>query len=121
VADSDFTKRHKRVATLVFVGNRAEHVEACRRCADQLKVVCQTCAIDGAATKVARWRPVGGLVDETVYEFDPRELKALARDVRAKLNTLPADHDARRLQRDQMPALERAYRERYSRDETPSD
>jgi hypothetical protein len=101
------------LATLVLVTSRAEHIEACQRCADTLGVHLQTCVLDDAATRVARWRPFVLLVDEDFYDFDPKEFSDLARDVGAGLMTLPADEDAGRLARELIAPLAAAYQERY--------
>ena len=102
------TKRQKRVASLVLVSSSEEHIEACKRCAVELEVFLHTCDLGHAAGQVARWRPFALLVDEAVYEFDPREFNALARDVGASLITLPVETDVGRLARDLMPALKSA-------------
>lgn len=109
------TERQKRVAAMVLVSSRAKHIEACQRCADRMAVHLQTSVLDHVATKVARWRPFALLVDETLYEFDPREFSDLARDVGAILITLSANDDAKRLERDLMSPLTQAHQQRYSK------
>lgn len=72
--------------------------------------------VKGATTFVAARKPFALVLDEDVYAFDPREFRALGRDVGAELITIPAATARGRLLARLLPELESAYRRWQRRD-----
>jgi hypothetical protein len=46
--------------------------------------------VRGAATAVAKWRPFAIVLAQELYDFDPEEFRALAKDVGAEVVMVPA-------------------------------
>lgn len=71
----------------------------------------ETCDILNAATTVAKSWPFAIVMTEEIYDFDPQEFEALARDVAARLQRLDVTgHTVQSLQAQLRPALlEAAY------------
>jgi hypothetical protein len=55
------------------------------RCMGSMKVLLKHCDLAQAPTIAARFRPLAIVIPEDLYEFDPQEFDALARDVGASV------------------------------------
>lgn len=65
---------------------------------------------DDLATAVARTRPFAIVIAENLYESDPDELTALARDVRSRIVLVPTGSvSPEYIQRDLVPTLSSAF------------
>ena len=90
----DSTLPSRLVPTLVLVMPESGLLDACLQATSALTPVpsVEVTDVKSAATVVARWRPFAVLVSEEIFDFDPEEFRALARDVGAELITIaPGD------------------------------
>ena len=97
MSSDDPTRRYRRFAAMVLVGDQADTVELCRRCAEELQVLCKYCQLDDAASTATRWRPFALLADETTCQDAKPELEKVAQVVGAELiiltNTMTRDRE----------------------------
>ena len=107
------TKKANSGPCVVVVGGTDQLVEACRRVAAGLASArVEPCEVVNVATKAAEYRPFAMVVTENVYEFDPLEFEALARDVGAELLTVSGGSaSVGRLERELLLPLEEAFKE----------
>ena len=75
--------------TILLVGIAPDLLPMCQAAATAARAFMEATDVANAATMAARCRPLVIVVDEDLYEFDPAEFDALARDVRGKIVTLP--------------------------------
>jgi hypothetical protein len=105
------TKRNRLMPIVVLVAGSEDLLASCQKCAALAAAArVESCSLDQAATQVATWRPFALLVPEELYEFDPREFRALARDVGATLVTVPDPLPEERARAALVPALRDALR-----------
>jgi hypothetical protein len=76
--------------------------------------------VAGTATIVAKWRPFAVVLAEELYEFDPREFDALARDVGAEIVVVPSGSDYGAVVRGLLPRLNRALHDWEARELGPT-
>jgi hypothetical protein len=77
--------------TVLVVSCAPELVARCAQAIAPLGLALQECGFVEAATMAAERRPLAIVMVEDVYAFDPDELDALARDVRASLVRVEED------------------------------
>jgi hypothetical protein len=105
------TKKNRLMPVVVLIAGSRELLQSCQKCAALATAArVESCSLDQAATKVATWRPFAIVVPESVFEFDPKEFKALARDVQATLVTVPDPLPETRARAALVPALRDAAR-----------
>lgn len=75
------TMKTVTIPVVLVVAADAALIEQCRQAAKVAAAVVQDCDAGAAATQAARWRPFALVLPDPVYEADPREYDALARDV----------------------------------------
>ena len=109
----DPTKRYRRFAAMVLVSDRTDEIDLCRRCAEELQVVCKHCRIDDAARTATRWRPFAVLADEAICEDAGPELEKVAQVVGAELIVL-TDTMTRDREGSLMPVLRGARARLYA-------
>ena len=102
----------QRVPSVVLV---APSDALSRACHEAMRFVAAAASIEitdvaGAATNVARWRPFALVMEEEVFEFDPREFEALARDVGAEIVTVASRDPEELLTSVLLPQLKALYR-----------
>jgi hypothetical protein len=71
--------------TILAIGCPKGLVLRCWTAAGAAGAMMVECTIGEATTVAARLRPLAIVLLEELYEFDPRELEALARDVQSSL------------------------------------
>jgi hypothetical protein len=105
------TKRTRVMPVVVLVSGSPELLSTCQKSAALAAAArVETCTLEGAATKIATWRPFAIVVPDPLYEFDPKEFQALARDVRATLVTVADPLPDDRARNALVPALKEALR-----------
>lgn len=109
----DRTRRYRRFTAMVLVSERGDNVELCRRCAEELQVLCKHCGLDEAAHTATQWRPFALLVDEVTCEEAVPELAKLAQIVEAQLIVLTGTMSADR-EGSLMPALKAAFKRAHA-------
>ena len=87
------THAQKPAPCLVLVGFSTATVQQMTAAA-RLAAPCRVaaCTIDDVATVVAERRPFAMVVLTSVFDFDPSEFRALARDVKSRLIKMPNEH-----------------------------
>lgn len=71
--------------TVLTIGCASDLQALCATCLASVKVLLKHCELRQAPTLVAEKRPLAIVIPEDLYEFDPVEFDALARDVGASL------------------------------------
>lgn len=96
---------------VVVIGGPSKMVEAAKKAAAVAAgAIVVACSVNDAATTAAKNRPFALVVSQEVYEFDSSEFKALARDVKAELITIPTRAATKaELQRQLIPLVEKAF------------
>jgi hypothetical protein len=91
------TLRTLTAPTVVAIGCPPPFAARCGRLVERLGALFVTADVAGAPTVVAEKRPLAMVVVEDVYDFDPDEFDALARDVGASVVKVAEDVSAARL------------------------
>ncbi len=105
------TLTHHRSPVLVMVGFPAETTQIVTSVARQA-TPCQvvSCGLDDLATQVSKHRPFALMILTSVFEFDPDEFRALARDVKARIIRMPSEKTSEEwLKEHFVPALTEAF------------
>jgi hypothetical protein len=101
----------RRVPVVVLVAPAPLLFDACREVCQFAGVTSmEVTDVHGAATNIARWRPFVMILEEDVYDFDPAEFDALARDVGAEIIAVPAGGDYNAIVGALLPVLKNALR-----------
>ncbi len=105
------TLKRSRVPYVVAVGLPAR-VTACCRFAGAMaaSALVEETDIAGLATCAAQYRPLAIVLIRDVYEFDPSEFDALARDVAAVVVPVTEDEPDEALKQRMVGEIERAQR-----------
>jgi hypothetical protein len=99
-----------RVPTVTLIAPSAALLDACRETIRYVAVAnIEVSDVKAAATNVAKWRPFAIVIEEDVFDFDPAEFEALARDVGGEIVTVPGAADSRSLVGLLLPRLKGAY------------
>lgn len=85
------TSSSLRVPSILAVGCARELLARCRAAAASTGLAMNDCDVDVAATLVAEHRPVAIVLPNEIYARHPRELDALARDVKATMVRVDAN------------------------------
>ena len=84
------TAEQRQPPSVVAVGLPVTILDFCRYAAAAAGAKrVEACEVDSASTTVAKHRPFAIVVTSAVYGFDPNEFDALAKDVRAKIVSVP--------------------------------
>src|SRR5262245_6320239 len=98
---------------VLLVGASPGLVERCCDAAAAAAVGVKECDLARLATQAALWRPLVIILPRDLYDFDPSEFDALAKDVGARLVTLVSeDVTIEELEREMVHAVEEAERDR---------
>ena len=98
--------------TVLVVSCPPELVARCAQAIQPLGLALQECGFIAAATMAAERRPLAIVMTEDLYAFDPEELDALARDVRASLVRIEEDITVAKLELILEAAVDEAARQR---------
>jgi hypothetical protein len=81
--------------TVILVMPESRLLDACLHAVSELPDVprMEVTDVQGTATAVARWRPFALIIPQDLYDFDPNEFKALAKDVGAEIIMVSADSE----------------------------
>ena len=81
------TMRHRKVPCVLVVGGTEELVAATTRVAngESPAIGIEVCGAANAPSLAARLRPFALVLNQEIFDFDPEEFTALARDVHADL------------------------------------
>jgi hypothetical protein len=100
-----------RVPVVALIAPAPLLLDACREVCHFAGVTSvEVTDVHGAATNVARWRPFVMILEEDVYDFDPTEFDALARDVGAEIIAVPAGGEYDAIVGALLPVLKNALR-----------
>jgi len=83
--DRKDTRKEQTLPTVLVIGASSELVDRCKQSASAIKLFVETADMANAATMAARSLPMVLVMTRDLYDFDPNEFDALARDVRAKI------------------------------------
>jgi hypothetical protein len=91
----DTTIPGRPTPTVILVMPESRLLDACLHAVSELPEVprMEVTDVKGTATAVARWRPFALILQEELYDFDPEEFKALAKDVGAEIIMVRADSE----------------------------
>jgi hypothetical protein len=92
--------------TVITIGCSPRLEQRCGRAVATLGALFHRGALENAATAVAEQRPLVIVIPQDIYEFDPNEFDALARDVGASLLRVDDDVSEPMLEMLLGPALE---------------
>lgn len=110
-----------RVPTVALVAPGKTVLAACRETMHYVVVAdIEVTDVQAAATNIAKWRPFAIVIEEDVFDFDPAEFEALARDVGSELVIVPGTADSDALMSLLLPRLKGAYG-RWSAQSEPFD
>lgn len=106
------TVRPVSAPTVLTIGCSPSLEQHCGRALVTLGALLQRTPLEGAATVAAERRPLVIVMPQALYEFDPEEFDALARDVGASLLRVDDDVSEPVLEMLLGPALETAFERR---------
>ena len=75
----------------LVIGGTPELLKAVEEASLSAQVLVADCTVAEATNTVASMRPLVMVMPDDVYSFDPDSFEALARDVRSKVLTIPAE------------------------------
>jgi hypothetical protein len=92
----DDTLRNLERPTIVVVGGSRDLLESCKEISRSgVPAAVVSCDLGSVTTTVAARRPFAIVVPEALIAFDEGEFRALARDVRAQIISVPDENHAR--------------------------
>ncbi len=99
-----------RVPAVVVIAPSEALLEACRESLRYVVVATlEATGVKEAATNIARLRPFAIVIEEDVFDFDPAEFEALARDVGGEVVAVPGAADSETLLSLLLPRLKGAF------------
>jgi hypothetical protein len=106
----DSTLPARRIPTIVLINTRPELLTRIDLCVRDLEDIpkLQSVELKDAATVIAELRPFAVLVPTVLFEFDPSEFVALARDVGAMVVAYDSDEPIDALEAFLVPRLRTA-------------
>src|SRR5690349_15776951 len=104
--------------TVLAVGCPTDLLDCCRRVLPRIGALLRVCSLEMATSTATERPPLAIVMLEELYAFDPEELSALARDVRATLVLIGEDVDEDALEEKLGTAISKTLHKREERAST---